>query len=281
MKSTYTVLVTSSFYSHQYLQERLMELNNNKFFPMTNKVNAWYMYYIDKTTISMKFNLKPYGDQYIILFYIKGKEDLPIINSTDLELVYSQLYDINKVIEKVIEKIEEEELNKIIKSLNYTISDMSTLQTIPQNDTIAETMKHFKYEDYAKTYFDTDMVFTDWATKTNVFTIPPRNFGKTKTLFKNFKDLDKCTKSIGENMIQKIQVNEKKKIVTVVFDDDDVKMIKCSDKDEFDPSIGVALCIAAHVFNSKTKFKKFVNTQIEKQNKKKKCTNSSKLEKTE
>ena len=75
------------------------------------------------------------------------------------------------------------------------------------------------------------------------------------------------TKSKGENMIKKIQVNEKEKIVTVVFNDScDVKMSKWSEKDEFDPSIGVALCIAAHMFKSKRKFKKFVSEQIEKNN---------------
>jgi hypothetical protein len=257
---------------------------------MTDKVNAWYMYYIDKITISMKFNLKPYGDQYVINFYIEGKDDKPIINTTDFKMEYFQDYDIIKIVEKVVEKIEEEDLNEMIKSLNRTVLDMTYDTTndtaIPRNATeLEDYMKHFNYEDYAKIYFDTDISFSNYVinNKPRCLFIPPRSSGKTMALLNlkfTRKDLYKLTKSQGENMIQKIQINEKKKIVTVVFEDDDVKMIKCSDKDEFDPSIGVALCIAAHVFNSKTKFKKFVNSQIEKQNKKKKCTNSSKSEKT-
>ena len=290
MKKFYTVLLTSSVYSHQRLQEILLELKNDKFFHMTDKVNAWWMYYIDKVTVSMKFNLKPYGDQYVINFYIEGKDDKPIINTTDFKTEYIQDYNIIEIVEKVVEKIEEEDLNEMIKSLNRTVLDAldTTNDTaIPRNATeLEDYMKHFKYEDYAKDYFDTDILFSNYVinNKPSCIFIPPRSSGKTMALLKNLMNvkngLDKITKSIGENMIQKIQVNEKKKIVTVVFEDDDVKMIKCSDKDEFDPSIGVALCIAAHVFHSKTKFKKFVNAQIEKQNKKKKCTNSSKSEKT-
>ena len=254
---------------------------------MTDKVNAWYMFYIDKVTVSMKFNLKPYGDQYIINFYIEGKDDKPIINTTDFKIEYFQDYNIIEIVEKVVEKIEEEDLNEMIKSLNRTVLDaLDTTNdtTIPRNATeLEDYMKHFKIDGCAKTYFDTDISFSNYVinNKPRCLFIPPRSSGKTmallKTLKPSIKDFYKLTRSQGENMIQKIQINEKKKIVTVVFEDDDVKMIKCSDKDEFDPSIGVALCIAAHVFHSKTKFKKFVNNQIEKQNKKKKAKN----EKTE
>lgn len=291
MKKFYTVLLTSSVYSHQRLQEILLGLKNDKFFHMTDKVNAWYMYYIDKVTISMKFNLKPCGDEYVINFYIEGKDDKPIINTTDFKTEYIQDYNIIEIVEKVVEKIEEEDLHEMIKSLNRTILDaldMTNDTTIPQNATeLEDYMKYFKYEDYAKDYFDTDISFSNYVinNKPSCIFIPPRCSGKTMALLKTLKlsrnYLYKLTKSQGENMIQKIQVNEKKKIVTVVFEDScDVQMVKCSDKDEFDPLIGVALCIAAHVFHSKTKFKKFVNAQIEKQNKKKKCMNSSKSEKT-
>ena len=66
-------------------------------------------------------------------------------------------------------------------------------------------------------------------------------------------------------LIRSITVNEKEKIVTVVFQGGDVRMQKCSAKDEFDPYIGVALCVAQHTFGSKTKFKKQVRKLTDKQ----------------
>lgn len=61
-----------------------------------------------------------------------------------------------------------------------------------------------------------------------------------------------------KNQIKSITVNQKKRIITVVFKDGDVQMSKCSDKDVFDETVGVALCIASHFAGSKTKFKNFV-----------------------
>ena len=63
---------------------------------------------------------------------------------------------------------------------------------------------------------------------------------------------DSCT-------IKSITLNEDKKITTVVFGDGSVKMSKCNKKDSYDPSIGVAMCIAYKIFDSKTKFHKYVN----------------------
>ena len=62
-----------------------------------------------------------------------------------------------------------------------------------------------------------------------------------------------------KDLIKSITINETKKIVTVVFNDNDVQMSKCSEDDAFDPVVGVALCIAAHIGTSKTQFKKFVH----------------------
>lgn len=58
------------------------------------------------------------------------------------------------------------------------------------------------------------------------------------------------------NDFKSITVNEKKRIVTVVFADGDVRMSKCSKSDHFDVSVGVALCVAQHLFGSKTNFHK-------------------------
>lgn len=65
-------------------------------------------------------------------------------------------------------------------------------------------------------------------------------------------------KAIGKhgNGFKSITVNEKKRIVTVVFADGDVRMSKCSKSDHFDASVGVALCVMQHLFGSKTNYHK-------------------------
>lgn len=72
--------------------------------------------------------------------------------------------------------------------------------------------------------------------------------------------------SVEENKlkdtIKSITFNKKKGITTVVFNDGDVQMSKCSDKDVFDEAVGVALCIATHLAGSKTKFKKFIAEHV-------------------
>ena len=70
------------------------------------------------------------------------------------------------------------------------------------------------------------------------------------------------TSSDTTNNIESIQYNEKKRITTVVFGDGDVQMAKLGKDDEYDPCIGVAICIAAHQFGSKTSFKKYVNQNL-------------------
>ena len=60
--------------------------------------------------------------------------------------------------------------------------------------------------------------------------------------------------------IREIHANEIKKAVTVMFNDGDVKVIKCDPKDDFDVSVGVALCLANHLFGSKTKYKKYIKS---------------------
>ena len=65
-------------------------------------------------------------------------------------------------------------------------------------------------------------------------------------------------------MIKSVTANEEKRIVTVVFKDGDVRMSKCSKEDDFDLEVGIALCVAAHMFGSKNLFKKFVDSQKKK-----------------
>ena len=74
-------------------------------------------------------------------------------------------------------------------------------------------------------------------------------------------DAEKVKKLPINSDIAKILINEKKRVVTVTFTNGDVKMAKCSEKDEFDPEVGVSLCMAYHEFGSKTKYKKYLKSQ--------------------
>lgn len=72
-----------------------------------------------------------------------------------------------------------------------------------------------------------------------------------------------------DNYIKTITVNDKKRVVTVKFFGGDVQMAKCSKHDEFDPVMGVSICIAAHEAGSKEKLKKFIAERTKKKEKKK------------
>lgn len=62
--------------------------------------------------------------------------------------------------------------------------------------------------------------------------------------------------------VKSVHVNEQKKACTVVFSNGTHETVKCSEKDNFDPYVGIALCIAQRIFGSKTKFHKIVNNAI-------------------
>lgn len=69
----------------------------------------------------------------------------------------------------------------------------------------------------------------------------------------------KIKNNMGAKMIKSIQVNERKRLVTVVFTDGDVRIVNCNKEDNFDVTIGVSLAISEHLFGSKTKRTKFIN----------------------
>ena len=60
------------------------------------------------------------------------------------------------------------------------------------------------------------------------------------------------------DMIKSVTINEKKRATTVVFKNGDVQIARCSKNDEYDKTVGIAICIAAHLAGSKEKLKKFV-----------------------
>lgn len=68
----------------------------------------------------------------------------------------------------------------------------------------------------------------------------------------NFKEDENLDKKIRH-----IQINEKKKVVTIVWKDGDVTMAKCSPNDTWDPEKGLLVCVAKHGFKSSTQFNKW------------------------
>jgi len=78
---------------------------------------------------------------------------------------------------------------------------------------------------------------------------------------------------LGETGIEGVFVNEEKGLVTVKFNNGNIRHSLCSKNDPFDVSVGVANCIAAEWFGTKTHFKKWVKDNakfIKKKAKKKK-----------
>lgn len=71
-----------------------------------------------------------------------------------------------------------------------------------------------------------------------------------------------------EFKIKSVTLNKKEKATTVVFDKFGEKVFysKTHFYDEYDASVGIALCIAYHLFGSKTQFQKFVK-EVEKKQK--------------
>jgi hypothetical protein len=72
--------------------------------------------------------------------------------------------------------------------------------------------------------------------------------------FKKDKNLDR--------VIRHVQVNEKKKVVTIVWKDGEVTMAKCGPNDMWDPEKGVLVCVAKRFFNSNTQFSKWLKSVI-------------------
>lgn len=58
--------------------------------------------------------------------------------------------------------------------------------------------------------------------------------------------------------IKSVFFNEVKKTTTVVFNDDTSVVVKCTDRDGFDPEVGLAMALARKCFGSRSKFQKAV-----------------------
>lgn len=71
----------------------------------------------------------------------------------------------------------------------------------------------------------------------------------------------KCEKGL-DSVIRKVQINEKKKVCTIVWTDGEVTMAKCGENDIWDPEKGLLVCIAKRFWVSGTQFNKWLKAQI-------------------
>lgn len=111
------------------------------------------------------------------------------------------------------------------------------------------------------------------ADYTTIF-VGSRGAGKTLTNTLNYiksnPQLFNPVRKISDNTdANHIWINEDKKVVTVKKPDGSVIQVKCDKRDVFDPYVGVALAMVYKEFGSKSAFRKFVDTKVTKQSKKK------------
>ena len=62
--------------------------------------------------------------------------------------------------------------------------------------------------------------------------------------------------------IKSVFFNEVKKTTTVVFNDDTSVVVKCTNKDEFDPEVGLAMALTKKLVGSRAKFQKLVDEWV-------------------
>ena len=67
--------------------------------------------------------------------------------------------------------------------------------------------------------------------------------------------------NFGPMLIRSIQINEKKRVVTIVWIDGSVTMAKCGPHEEFDPEKGIAIAFMKRWFASTTKMNKWLKEQ--------------------
>lgn len=64
------------------------------------------------------------------------------------------------------------------------------------------------------------------------------------------------------DVIKKVQINEKKKVVTIVWTDGQATLAKCGENDIWDPEKGLLVCIAKRMFVSGTQMNKWLKEEI-------------------
>lgn len=67
--------------------------------------------------------------------------------------------------------------------------------------------------------------------------------------------------NFGPMLVRSVQINEKKRVVTIVWFDGNVTMAKCGPHEEFDPEKGIAIAFMKRWFASTTKMNKWLKEQ--------------------
>lgn len=79
-----------------------------------------------------------------------------------------------------------------------------------------------------------------------------------------------CGIHIHPDFIKKVFVNLEERIVVVLFSNDEKEIVKCSENDDFDVTIGVALAVCRHLFGHTNFYKKIVGKKTYYQQKREK-----------
>ena len=66
--------------------------------------------------------------------------------------------------------------------------------------------------------------------------------------------------------IKTVHINDKKKVVTVVFANGSKGIARCHPNDEFDPVVGFCTAVTYALFKSRTQCLKYVNNKVKEQN---------------
>ena len=81
-------------------------------------------------------------------------------------------------------------------------------------------------------------------------------------LFASSPTATKKTICIDTNYVKRIFVDEQEKVIVVKFLDNTIEKVKCSEEDDFDINVGVAIAIARHIFGSHSNYYKKILGKI-------------------
>lgn len=151
-------------------------------------------------------------------------------------------------------------LIKVDKPFDYTFK--------PKTDDVKAAMNSIYGVKNMKKLIDTDSIYISTAGYEPTLSWAGVDYKPIYSLYKSMLgDNEPFTFEYKEDknldrVIRHVQVNEKKKVVTIVWKDGEVTMAKCGPNDMWDPEKGVLVCVAKRFFNSNTQFSKWLKSVI-------------------
>lgn len=134
----------------------------------------------------------------------------------------------------------------------YGVASMST--TGPRKNGKSIFLPEYHYEPLKETKWEIPTI-ANYAEETEEL------YNRYMTL-NNISNFVFTTKiNLGPMLIRSIQINEKKRVVTIVWIDGAVTMAKCGMFDQFDVEKGIAIAFMKHWFNSTTQMNKWMREQ--------------------